>query len=55
MKKNLNPFDKIDPLLIKEKDKGNQFVKKFMNLIEKKNKQELIEIQKLIQEKLKYL
>tara|TARA_Y100001970_G_scaffold208511_1_gene254117 strand:- start:394 stop:561 length:168 start_codon:yes stop_codon:yes gene_type:complete len=55
MKKNLNPFDKIDPLLIKEKDKENQFVKKFMNLIEKKNKQELIEIQKLIQEKLKYL
>ena len=50
MKKNLNPFDKIDPLLIKEKE--DQFVKKFMNLIEKKKKQELIEIQKLIQQKL---
>lgn len=50
MKKNLNPFDKINPLLIKEKE--DQFVKKFMKLIEKKNKQELIEIQKFIHTKL---
>lgn len=53
MKKNLNPFDKIDPLLIKEKE--DKFVKKFMNLIENKTKQELIEILKLIQEKLNNL
>ena len=54
MKKNLNPFDKIDPLLIKE-TKEDQFVKKFMKLIENKNKQELIEKKKLINQKLKYL
>ena len=53
MKKILNPFDKIDPLLTKNKEiKEDQFVKKFMNLIENKKKQELIEIQKLIQHKL---
>ena len=50
MKKNLNPFDKINPLLIKEKE--DQFVKKFMKLIEKKNKQELLQIQKFINLKL---
>ena len=48
MKKNLNPFDKIDPLLIKEKEKEDQFIKKFMKFIENKNKQELLQIQKFI-------
>ena len=52
MKKNLNPFDKIDPLLIKEKEKEDQFIKKFMKFIENKNKQELLEIQKFIHQKL---
>ena len=55
MKKNLNPFDKIDPLVIKKKDKENQFIIKFMKLIENKNYNELIEIQKIINQKLKYL
>ena len=50
MKKNLNPFDKIDPLLIKEKE--DQFIKKFLKFIENKNKQELLEIQKFISKKL---
>ena len=48
MKKNLNPFDKIDPLLNKKKE--DQFIKNFMKLIENKKKKELIEIQKLIQQ-----
>ena len=49
MKKNLNPFDKIDPLLIKEKE--DQFIKKFLKFIENKNKQELLQIQKFINQK----
>ena len=54
MKKNLNPFDKINPLLMKEKKekKEDQFIIKFIKLIENKKKNELIEIQKLIQQKL---
>ena len=52
MKKNLNPFDKIDPLLIKEKNKENQFIRKFQKFIENKNKQELLQIQKFINQKL---
>ena len=52
MKKNLNPFDKIDPLLIKEKEKEDQFIKKFQKFIENKNKQELLQIQKFINQKL---
>tara|TARA_Y100000590_G_C15548784_1_gene950056 strand:- start:336 stop:506 length:171 start_codon:yes stop_codon:yes gene_type:complete len=52
MKKNLNPFDKIDPLLNKKEKKENQFIKKFMEFIENKNKQELLEIQKFIHQKL---
>ena len=52
MKKNSNPFDKIDPLLIKEKEKEDQFIKKFMKFIENKNKQELLQIQKFLHQKL---
>ena len=55
MKKILNPFDKIDPLLIKEKEKENQFIKKFQKFIENKNKQELLQIQKFINQKLNQL
>ena len=55
MKKNLNPFDKIDPLLIKEKEKENQFTTKFIKFIENKNKQELLQIQIFINQKLNEL
>ena len=55
MKKNLNPFDKIDPLLIKEKEKEDQFIKKFQKFIENKNKQELLQIQIFINQKLNEL
>ena len=57
MKKNLNPFNKIDPLLIKEKEKEkeNQFITKFQKFIENKNKQELLQIQKFINQKLNQL
>ena len=52
MKKNLNPFDKIDPLLLRQQEKENQFIKKFIKFIENKNKQELLQIQKFIHQKL---
>ena len=52
MKKNLNPFDKINPLLLRQQEKENQFIKKFMEFIENKNKQELLQIQKFIHQKL---
>ena len=55
MNKNLNPFDKIDPLLLKEKEKENQFIKEFIKFIENKNKQELLQIQKFINQKLNQL
>ena len=55
MKKNLNPFDKIDPLLLRQQEKESEFIKKFKKFkkfIENKNKQELLEIQKFISKKL---
>ena len=41
MKKNLNPFDKIDPLLIKEKEKEDQFIKKFQKFIENREEERI--------------
>ena len=52
MKKNLNPFDKINPLLLRQQEKENQFIKKFIKFIENKNKKELLEIKKFISKKL---
>ena len=52
MKKNLNPFDKIDPFLLRQQEKESKFIKKLMKFIENKNKQELLEIQKFISKKL---